>query len=110
MFVPVPVEIKVGDIASGLMPAKRAAGQKPAVDMIQGEVVKIEKPKINTTDRLIIVKCKMINDGSIKHFRIAEYRIFEFTFGGIIIQNPKFDKIRIEQEDKIQLAQIIIFP
>lgn len=108
MFIPVTVEVNVGDLCTGFLPVKRL-NDKAQMDMIEGEVVKIlGDPSI---DRRIIMRCKMF-DGSIKHFRIAEYRIYQFTFGGVLIFNPKFDAVRIEKKDKIKLnlAHIVILP
>ncbi len=113
MFVPVPVEILPGSICIGILPVrleKKAkvknlpsntptlpGGNIAFADMFRSECVA-------TKDVNNEKKCQMdftsINAGKVW---VDEFRITDFTFGGVMIANPKFDPFRIDQEDQAWL-------
>jgi hypothetical protein len=96
MFTIVPVELQVKETAIGVTKAKIVKGY-PFTEMIAGEVVKIEE-HINI-DRWVHIRAEL-PDKTIVNRALPEFRIVEFTFGGVLIPNPKFDAHRIEKEDK----------
>jgi len=104
MFIPIQVELAVGSIATALLPVRRRQGNRAILEMIQGEVVRITKK------RDVTMKCVDIVTQQTVNYNVAEFRVLEFTFGGIPVVNPKFDRPRIEKEDNVSLGSIIMFP
>jgi hypothetical protein len=100
MFIQVPVEIKVGCDVVGYLPARMFQGY-PRVDMVYGTVEMIAKQ--GNDDRLMTTRCQM-DDGTEKYFKIPDYRIQQYTFGGVLMNNNKFDQKRMEQEDRKRLS------
>lgn len=97
MFVPVKVEIAVGEICIGVLPVRLEMNLGIAyADMFRAECVKIKD--VNGGER----NCLM-DFGSGKNIWVSDYRITDFTFGGVMVGNPKFDPIRIDKEDEAWL-------
>ena len=96
MFVPVKVEIDVGAICIGVFPVRLELNLGVAyADMFRAECIDI-------IDRVNGEKeCKM--DFHNKTRWVSDYRITDFTFGGVMVGNPKFDPIRIDKEDEAWL-------
>jgi hypothetical protein len=97
MFTIVPVDIQVGETAIGVCPVKLVKGF-PFTEMIAGEVTKIETDPVYM-DRMVTVKATL-PDKTIHERELGEHRVAEFTFGGVMVKNPKFDRKRVEKEDK----------
>jgi hypothetical protein len=104
-FVPVQVEIMVGSICIGVMPVRFDTAQSGPLgilayaDMFRAECINIKEV---SGDR----QCEMdftTVDGTTKW--VPEYRVSDFTFGGVMISNPKFDPFRIDAEDQHTLSQ-----
>lgn len=95
MFVPVKVEIDVGAICIGVFPVRLELNLGVAyADMFRAECIGIND--VNGEK-----ECRM--DFHNKTRWVSDYRITDFTFGGVMVGNPKFDPIRIDKEDEAWL-------
>jgi hypothetical protein len=95
MFVPVKVEIDVGAICIGVLPVRLEMSLGVAyADMFRAECIEIRD--VNGER-----ECRM--DFLNKKIWVSDYRITDFTFGGVMVGNPKFDPIRIDNEDEVWL-------
>lgn len=95
MFVPVKVEIDVGAICIGVFPVRLELSLGVAyADMFRAECIGIKD--VNGEK-----DCRM--DFHNKTRWVSDYRITDFTFGGVMVGNPKFDPIRIDKEDEAWL-------
>ncbi len=91
MFV--TVEVQPGEWCIGLLPVVVREKKNAQVDFFKAECVEV---RLNGTDR----ECKMdFSDILSKYIWVPEYRICDFTFGGVMMSNAKFDPIRIDKED-----------
>jgi hypothetical protein len=106
MFIPVNVEIVVGSICIGILPVR--IGSDPVLpgiglayaDMFRAECI---GTKVNINGEK---ECEMdftSITGSTEW--VPEYRISDFTFGGVMVSNPKFDPNRIDSEDEAWLKK-----
>lgn len=104
MFIPVQVEIISGAICVGILPvridSKSVTGLPLAFqDMFRAECV---ETKITNGDKL----CKMDFTQLTGNYEwVPEFRITDFTFGGVMVANPKFDPYRIDAEDEAWLKK-----
>ena len=98
MFVPVKVEIAVGEICIGILPVRLEMNLCIAyADMFRAECVKIHD--VNSERECLLDFGSVIG----KNVWVSDYRITDFTFGGVMVGNPKFDPIRIDKEDEAWL-------
>jgi hypothetical protein len=94
MFV--QVEVQPGEWCIGLLPVS-IKEQVAQVEFFKAECLAV---RMNGTER----ECEMdFTDLLQKTVWVPEYRICDFTFGGVMMTNPKFDPIRIDQEDEAWL-------
>ena len=109
MFVQVPVEITIGSEVFALLPAKKDKKGVPRVDIILGTVEFINDKDV---DNRVLTISALFDDGSFntvtKYFKVGEYRVTDYTFGGVLMKNPKFDQKRIEKEDNVRLGGMAI--
>lgn len=97
MFI--SVDIEIGSEILCRMPIWFDLSQKKVnIDFKDGKVVKI----VNMSGDKIVY----FTNSSLQ-YRVDEYRIMRFTFGGIFIDNPKWDVLRIKQEDDNFIYKII---
>jgi hypothetical protein len=106
MFIPVNVEIVVGSMCIGILPVR--IGSDPSLpgigplayaDMFRAECVAI---KNSNGERVCEMDFTSIT-GQTEW--VPEYRISDFTFGGVMVNNTKFDPLRIDQEDEAWLKK-----
>ena len=81
----IKVKPQVGEVASGIFPAFLDRYHNPVVMIYMGMIEKIEK------NGEILIKDSP--------FAIPEWRIEWFSFGGIPMKNPRFNPIKIRNED-----------
>lgn len=108
MFIQVPVEITIGSEVFVLLPAKKDGKKSPRVDIVLGVVEFINDKDV---DNRILTISALFDDGVskvTKYFKVAEYRVTDYTFGGVLIKNPKYDQRRIEREENIRLGNVVI--
>lgn len=106
MFVPVNVEIVVGSICIGILPVRIGTdpgfpglGPLAYADMFRAECVAIRNSNGEK-------ECEMdFTSITGKTEWVKEYRISDFTFGGVMVSNTKFDPNRIDLEDEAWLKQ-----
>jgi len=98
MFV--PVEIQSGSWCIGILPVVIREKGLAQVEFFKAECVNTRtnsnherEVELDFTD---ILK---------KTVWVAEFRICDFTFGGVLMSNGKFDPIRIDAEDAKWLKQ-----
>jgi hypothetical protein len=98
----VSVEITTGAICIGIMPVRIDSGKQLALaDMFRAECI---ATKIVNNEKM----CEMDFQALIgKNHWVPEYRIADFTFGGVMVNNPKFDPIRIDKEDESWLKKVL---
>ena len=96
MFV--PVEIQSGSWCIGILPV--VIREKLAqIDFFKAEC-------INTRMIRHERECELdFFDLIQKNIWVPEHRICDFTFGGVMMSNGKFDPIRIDAEDEAWLKQ-----
>jgi len=93
------VEMEVDTKVLAFMPARWTAIGLPVHDAVVGKILHIDRTK---KDKLL--KIESVNHaGDLIHIIVSDYRIKQFTFGGIWVQNPKYDPARIEKEDRKKL-------
>ena len=94
----IPVELKVGNIAFGICPVEKGTQPNHAIqNLIIGEVTKIVDRLGIMGERDITIKADHPVDLEVE---LPEWRISEFDFGGVPVDNPWFDQLRIALEDQ----------
>ena len=94
MFIPVQVEIQPGSWCIGVMPVKITPDGKAVVDFFRAECLDV---KINFKGTKL---CKMdLMSVMGTNPWMPDYRVCDFTFGGLFMSNAKFDPDRIDAED-----------
>jgi hypothetical protein len=124
----IQVEIKEGSIAFGVCPVELAKdGKTPVQNLVLGRVTKIENKankglgerEITITtdhDEVAISGVGPYVPSPDEYFTVTlpEWRVSEFDFGGVPMNNPWFDPLRIEAEDTKKIGfnphQRIQFP
>lgn len=103
-----PIEMKVGGFAVGICPME-LRGRHPFQNMIIGKIAKIfikrcadskmhEKHARLRAEQTLMPNGQTINQ--ITEYDLPEWRIPEFDFGGVQVNNSKFDPGRIAKEDQ----------
>ena len=106
----ISVDIEIGSKVVGRLPITYLTDKKMfQLDFVSGIVDKIEyrnsckTTKIIQFDHFLFTRIKLIqykSDQTGQRIRVADWRIVKFEFGGISIQNPKYDKIACDDSDK----------
>ena len=100
MFRQIPIEMIVGCSVILLTPVRvPGPGQLPIVEFIHSTVGKI---KTIGPDKWIYAEDPKITGNYIK---IPEWRIVRFTYGGIWLENYKFDQKRIDEQNVNIISQ-----
>ena len=93
----ISVDIEIGSKVVGRLPITYLTDKKMfQLDFVSGIVDKIEYRNSCKTTKIIQYK----SDQTGQRIRVADWRIVKFEFGGISIQNPKYDKIACDDSDK----------
>lgn len=93
MFRQIPIEISVGCTVILLTPVQVPSTGLPIVEFIHSMVGKI---KVNGPDKWIYAEDPKIKGNYIK---VPEWRIVRYTYGGIWLDNRKFDQQRIDAQN-----------
>ncbi len=115
MFI--PVDLKVGEIAVGVIPGIQKSFGISHIKAIKGKVLEIKKimhsygtTNQNKNDLSVTILYKEIDftatgpqTQQMKKIKLFDYRIVKFSFGGIMMPNPTFDGTRIEKEEGCKL-------
>jgi hypothetical protein len=93
MFRQIPIEISVGCSVILLTPVYVPSKGLPMVEFIHSVVGKV---KIVASDKWIYAEDHKNKGGYIK---VPEWRIVRYTYGGIWLDNRKFDQRRIDNQN-----------
>jgi len=99
MFRQIPIEISVGCTVILLTPVQVPSTGLPIVEFIHSMVVKI---KVQGPDKWIYAEDPK-NPGG--YLVVPEWRVVRYTYGGIWLDNRKFDQMRIDAQNQNIIAQ-----
>lgn len=85
--------------AMAFTPARWSPIGLPVHDAVIGKILHIDR----TVDPKLITLESINHDGLRFQIKVPDYRIKQFTFGGVWVANGEYDEKRIEAEDKQKL-------
>lgn len=98
MFRQIPIGISVGSQVLVLTPVVVPSNGLPVVEFIHSVVVKV---KSFGSDKWIYIE----DPRGIAYIKIPEWRVVRYTYGGIWLDNYKFDQARIDAQNINIIAQ-----
>lgn len=105
MFIPVKVEIMVGAICVGILPVEFDNSKQLALaNLFKAECTGIKDISNNEREIQVDLIGTPLND----KIWVSEFRISDFTFGGVMVNNFKFDPLRVDAEDEAWLKKNLL--
>lgn len=95
----VNVEMDIDSRILAFLPARWNTAGLPVLDAVVGKVTHINR---NRDPKVITVDSKNEN-GDWFTVKVPDYRIKQFTFGGVWVANPEYNPKLIEDEDRKKL-------